>query len=188
MFSILAMVLNTPARLAAQAGQDICTRIVRQSDKGLCIFDPFLHQKVGIASVSIDDQDVSRNDFRYAVTLFFVCLDYFYTDIVRKVLAGTDRNAATSHDDDFLHFRVPFAGMQPDIFDMGFGRCEENDISRFYAVHTTRDNGLVLPFDGHDMIELLFVQQFGQMFVHKPGIIADLHSDQNQAPPNNSQY
>ena len=92
------------------------------------------------------------------MTLFFVSLDYFYTDIVRKVLAGTDRNTASSHNNDFLYFGVSLARMQPDVFDMAFSRCKKNDISRFYTIRTTGNNGLVLPFDGNDMIEFLFVQ------------------------------
>lgn len=122
---------------------------------------------------------VPRNDFGYTVTLVLVCLDYFYTDIVRKILAGTDRYAAASHDDDFLYFGVPLARMQPDILDMAFGRCKENDISRLYTIHTAGDNGLVLPFNGYNMIKLLFVQQFGQLFVYESGVITYFHAYQD---------
>ena len=172
--------LEYSGTFGGQAGQDVRARIIRQCDKCLCVFDPLLHQQVSITSVPIDDQDISGNDLGYAVALVFVCLDYFYTDIVREILAGTDRDTATAHNDDFLYFGISLARMQPDIFDMAFGRCKENDISRFYTVRTTGDNGLVLPFDGNDMIEFLFVQQFGQIFVHKPGIIAHFYTDQDQ--------
>ena len=71
---------------------------------------------------------------------------------------GTDRNTASTHNNDFLYFGVSLARMQPDVFDMAFSRCKKNDISRFYTIRTTGNNGLVLPFDGNDMIEFLFVQ------------------------------
>ena len=114
------------------------------------------------------------------MTFLFVCFQYLYADIVRQILAGADSDAAASHDKDFLYFRVFLAGMHLHVFDMFFGRRKENDIAGQDKVGTAGDNRFILPFDGNDMVQLLFVQQFGQLFVHQAGVFANLHPDQDQ--------
>ena len=60
------------------------------------------------------------------------------------------------------------------------GRRKENDITRLDPVGSARDNRLVKPLDGNDVIELLLVHQVGQQTIDQPGIITHLDPDQDQ--------
>ena len=86
------------------------------------------------------------------MTFLFVCLQYLYTDIIRQILAGTDGNAAASHDKDLFHFGVLFTGMHLHVLNMLLGSREKNDIAGQDKIGTAWDNRFILPFDGNDMV------------------------------------
>ena len=92
------------------------------------------------------------------MALFLVQLDDFDPDIVGQILACTEGDSTAAHDENLFHFRIVFAGMKPYILNVGTSCREKENVARLDVVTTPRNDGVVLSFDRHDVIEFLFAE------------------------------
>ena len=78
--------------------------------------------------------------------------------------------------------------MKLHILYMLFGGDEKEDVVRFDPAVAVGDVELVLVFDGYDVVNLVFVGQFGQAEVYQAGVASYLQSYKTSAPLSSSRY
>ena len=94
-----------------------------------------------------------------------------------------DGDASAAHDDDLLHLRVQFAGLDADILDVFAGGGDKDDVARFDMVHTAGDNHLAFAaLYGHDVVALLVVlHQLHQRAIDNRRPAAHLNAEQDES-------